>query len=434
MALSLRPSQSSVTAGERNGELLLLAISVSFVVVALEALDRASFSLPDGWGRIVTQFAVVAAGGHLGLRLVAPRSAGQPFAIAMMLAAVGLVFVTRLAPDLAVDQVNWIAIGTSMMVVTAAASRWYPRLRELKYTAALAAGALLVITGLLGTTINGARLWLTVGGQTLQTTEVIKVLLVIFLAGYLSVAAPVLASPRIRFGGRTYSALPYLVPLAATWLVTLLALAWLRDLGAIALLLLLAVVALYIATGRLRFVAAGLVLLAMTGIAGYILFGHAQARIDIWLDPFSDAGGTGYQTTQSLYAFEAGGVTGEGLGLGTPGVIPASQTDYIFAAIGEELGMAGALAVVLLFALFVAAGLRVAARGRDPHEVLLAALIAALIGIQASVIIAGNLRIIPTTGITLPWVSYGGSSLVVNFILLGLLLGLSHRGKVDSPH
>lgn len=409
--------------------MLLLAFSAAFVVLAREALERADFPLPADTGRIVTQFLVVAAAGHVGLRIVAPRAAPAPYAVAMLLAAVGLAFVTRLAPDVAGDQAIWIAVGVAGMVVAASLAPLYPRLRELKYTAAAGAGVLLILTGLFGDTINGARLWITVGGQTVQTTELIKILLVVFLAGYLALAAPVLAASRIRFAGRTYSALPYLVPIAITWAGALLALAWLRDLGAIALLLLLAIAALYIATGRLRFVIGGLLLLTLTGAAGYLLFGHAQERIDIWLDPFSDASGTGYQTTQSLYALEAGGITGEGLGLGTPDVIPASQTDYVFASIGEELGLSGALAVVLLYGLFVVAGLRVAAVARDPFESLLAALIAVLIGIQAAVIIAGNLRLIPTTGITLPFVSYGGSSLVVNFVLLGILLGLSQRAS-----
>jgi cell division protein FtsW len=287
---------------------------------------------------------------------------------------------------------------------------------------------LLVITGLFGTTINGARLWLDIAGQSVQTTELIKVFLVLFLAGYLAEKAHVLAAPRLRFGGRSYSALPYIVPLALTWLVALLAIAWLKDLGALALLLLLAVGALYLATGQKRFVAGGVLLLALSVVLGYLLFDHARVRVDVWLDPYSKADSAGYQTVQSEYAWQAGGVTGEGLGLGSPDVIPAAQTDYIFASIGEELGLAGALGVVLLYALLVVAGLRIAMSARSDYEGFLASFIALLIGIQAAVIMAGNLRLIPTTGITLPWVSYGGSSLVVNFVLLGLLLGISNRG------
>jgi cell division protein FtsW len=187
--------------------------------------------------------------------------------------------------------------------------------------------------------------------------------------------------------------------------------------------------AIYLATGRARYVAVGLVLLALTGVAGYMLFDHAEARIDTWLDPQRDAQGSGYQTLQSSYAIQAGGITGEGLGLGEADVIPAAPTDYVFSGIAEELGMTGALMVVLMFALLVASGLRIAARAEDAFGRMLASCIALLVGIQALIIIAGNLRLIPTTGITLPLISYGGSSVVVNLILIGLLCAIAQESR-----
>ena len=205
------------------------------------------------------------------------------------------------------------------------------------------------------------------------------------------------------------------------------ALALLKDLGSIALLVLLAIGALYVATGMLRFVFAGVVLLAITGVLGYLAFTHVQARVDVWRDPQAEASGAGYQTLQSTYAIQAGGITGEGLALGHPDVIPAVQTDYVFSAIAEELGLAGAFGVVMLYVVLLFAGLRIALAVPDDFGRLLASFTAMLIAMQAAVIIAGNLRLIPTTGITLPFVSYGGSSLVVNFILIGLLLGISNR-------
>ncbi|OAI40971.1 hypothetical protein AYO38_00895 [bacterium SCGC AG-212-C10] len=424
--------QHSVTSKERNIELLLLSGGVAFLLLAWRALEAAEFTMPDGSARIVTQFMVIALSGHIGLRIVAPGSAAQPFAIALLLTAIGLAFATRLVPELAQDQANWATLGIVAMVGTAAASRQYPRLRAYKYTAAAMAILLLVVTGLIGTTINGARLWITVGGREIQTTEIIKVFIVIFLAGYLADSANVLASSRLRFGGRSYSGLPYILPLVLTLLIAIMALALLKDLGSVALLILLSVAMLAMATGRLRFLAGGIVLLALTAAGGYVAFDHAQVRIDTWRDPYADAGGAGYQTVQSIYALEAGGVTGEGLGLGRPDVIPAVATDYVFAAIGEELGFAGAFGVVLLYTLLVAAGLKVAIGVRDDYGRLLACCVALLIGIQAAVIIAGNLRLIPTTGITLPFVSYGGSSLVVNFALLGLLLGVSHQSRANQ--
>jgi cell division protein FtsW (lipid II flippase) len=406
--------------------LILLLASVAFIVVAWRALDAAVFEMPTGSERIVTQFVVVGFLGHIGLRLVAPYAAGQPYAIALMLTAIGLAFVTRLSPGVSQDQANWVTLGVILMVMTAGLAGRYRILRRYKYTAALIGLGLLLVTGLFGTTINGARLWIVIFDQSVQTTELIKVFLLLFLAGYLADEADVLSSPRITFGGRTYSTLPYLVPLALTLMLAVMALALLRDLGSIALLLLLSMSALYVATGRSRFVLAGGLLLALTALGGYLAFDHVQARIDIWLDPFSDVSGVGYQTVQSLYAIQAGGITGEGLGMGRPDLIPAAPTDYVFSAVAEELGLAGAGGVVLLYALLLFSGLRVAMSVRDDYGRLIVACTALLITIQAAVIIAGNLRLIPTTGITLPFVSYGGSSLVVNYVLIGLLMGISN--------
>ena len=425
--MTLRTVTATITSPQRNHELLLLSASAAFILIAWRALDAAAFALPVSSNRIVTQFLLSALFGHLALRAVAPRAAGQPYAIAVLLTAIGLAFVVRLAPAAAQSQANWITLGVFLMVGAAWAARDYPRLRAYKYTSALLAVLLLVATGLFGTTINGARLWFTVAGQTVQSTELIKLFLVVFLAGYLADEASVLASPRLRFGGRSYSALPYLLPLLATLFIAIAALALLKDLGSIALLLMLTIGALYVATGRLSFVVGGLLLLASTGVFGYFAFDHARVRIDVWLDPFATADTSGYQTVQSLYAIQAGGVTGEGLGLGQPDTIPAATTDYIFDSIAEELGLAGALGVVLLYILLLFAGLRISLTMPDEYGRLLTAIISLLIATQAAVIIAGNLRIIPTTGITLPFVSYGGSSLIVNFVLLGLVLGISNR-------
>jgi cell division protein FtsW (lipid II flippase) len=414
----------------RNAELALLLSSAAFLLLAWRALEVAAFSLPAGSGRILGQFLAAAILGHVALRAVAPWASPVVYATAMLLAAVGMASAIRLAPEVAQNQANWATLGVALMAVGAGLGRRYSVLRRYRYTAAAAAVLLLVATGIFGTTVNGARLWISAGGQAVQTTEVIKLFFVVFLAGYLADEASVLALPRLRFGGRTYSALPYLVPLLVIMMAAMGALALLRDLGSIALLVLLAGSALYVATGRLVFVAGGVGLLLVTGALGYLAFDHAQERIDVWLDPYEDAQRAGYQTVQSLFAIAAGGVTGEGPGLGQPEVIPAASTDYVFSSIAEELGLAGALGLVLLYAVLFFGGMRVALDCADTYGRLLAACISLLLLIQAGVIIAGNLRIIPTTGITLPFVSYGGSSLVVNFVLVGLLLGISHDSAV----
>jgi len=424
--MSLRQASGS---RERNIEVLLLTGAAGFAVLGWYALRAAEFALPASTGRILTQFAVSGLVAHVAGRVLAPRARPEILAIAAFLTAVGLVFVLRLAPGVAADQANWVSVGVAAYAAGLWAGNRYSRLKRYTYTSGMAGLAVLVATGIFGTTINGARLWVEVAGQSVQTTELIKVFVIVFMAGYLADAASVLASPRLRIGDRTYSGGAYLVPLVAVLLGAVGALALLRDLGSIAILLLLAMGALYLATGRARFVLGGIGLLAATGIAGYVLFDHVQVRIDTWLDPGADPGGAGYQTMQATYAIQAGGITGAGPGLGQADAVPAAPTDYVYTAIAEELGLAGAAGVALLYVAFLYAGLRVAAEAGDTYGRLLAACIALLIAIQAAVIIAGNLRLIPTTGITLPFVSYGGSSLVVNFGLAGLLGGMSHVSR-----
>lgn len=419
----MKPSE--LFARERNLELTLLFAGPAFIALAWYSLDAAAFTVPVGTGRIVTQFALSALAGNIALRIAAPRASSQAYAIGCFLTAVGLAFVIRLSPSSAQDQANWISAGIVAFGAMAWLGRRHQLLSRYAFTAGAAALALLVFTGLFGTTINGARLWVVIAGQTIQTTELIKLFLLLFLAGFLADRGTILASPTLRFGGRTYSSLPYLIPLAALLLATIGALALLKDLGSIALIVLLAVSMLYVSTGRLSYLAGGVGLLLITAAAGYFAFDHAQVRIDTWLDPSSDPGGAGYQTLQSTYAIQAGGGTGEGLGLGEPDTIPAAVTDYVFSAIAEELGLAGATGVVALYVLLLYTGLRAASEAETNYGRLLCAGISLLLAIQAAVIIAGNLRLIPTTGITLPFVSYGGSSLVVNFALIGLLAGIS---------
>jgi cell division protein FtsW (lipid II flippase) len=393
------------------------------------ALVAANFSLPEGMVRIVAQGALCVFAMHLLARAIAPRARPEILPLVSLLACTGLIFVTRLAPGAAAQQANWLAIGTVALGAGMVAGRQSRRLKQLTYTSGLLAVLTLVATGLFGQTINGARLWVSVAGQSVQTTEFIKAFFILFLAGYLTDAGGVLARPAGRFAGVAAPAVAYVLPLALVLMGAVAALALLRDLGSIAILLLLAIAMLYLATGRLRFAAAGLGLVLATGFIGYLVFGHVQARVDAWLDPHANPSGTGYQSLQATYAVNAGGITGAGLGRGMPAVVPAASTDYVYTAVAEELGLAGAAGVALAFLILVHVGLRVVAESPDTYDRYLSAAVALLIGIQAAVIIAGNLRLIPTTGITLPFVSYGGSSLVVNLGLVGLMLGVSHASR-----
>jgi cell division protein FtsW (lipid II flippase) len=206
-----------------------------------------------------------------------------------------------------------------------------------------------------------------------------------------------------------------------------------KDLGAALLFFAVFLALLYVATGRPSYVVGGLALFLLGSVVLYNLFGHVQQRVDNWLDPFADPLGVGYQTVQALYAFARGGLLGVGLGAGLPTIsgrlpIPAVHTDYPLAALGEELGLIGLLAILGLYLVVIQRGLRIAASAHDDFRALLAAGLALVVGVQAFIIAAGNLKVIPLTGITLPFISYGGSSLLANAVVVGLLLALSDRG------
>ncbi|GIW12890.1 MAG: hypothetical protein KatS3mg062_0329 [Tepidiforma sp.] len=416
---------------ERGAEAALLAGSFAVLLIGWRALAAADFSLPGGMVRIVAQAAVCVIAMHACTRVLAPRARPEVLPSATLLASLGIILVTRLAPGSAAQQANWLAVAALAYAAGLAAGLVPTRLRALTYTSGLLAVLTLVATGLFGETINGARLWVRIAGQSVQTTEFIKALVVLFLAGYLSDAAGALVRQGGRLAAVSVRGTAYILPLTLVLAGAMAALALLRDLGSIALLLLLSVAMLYVSTGRVRFAAGGLALVLITGLFGYFAFDHVKGRVDAWLDPYSDPAGGGYQSLQATYAVNAGGITGTGLGRGMPTVVPAASTDYVFAAAAEELGLAGAAGILVLYATLLHSGLRVAAEGTDSFQRLLAAAIALLIAIQAAVIIAGNLRLIPTTGITLPFVSYGGSSLVVNFGLVGLLVGLSQSSRAE---
>jgi cell division protein FtsW len=417
---------------ERAVELALLTGPLLLLGIGWRSLAAAGFELPGSMVRIVTQAALCVIAMHAAVRFGAPRARPELLPLVAVLALLGIVMVARLAPGSAGQQANWLAVGFAAFAGGIAAGRMPQRLRSLTYTSGLLAVLVLVATGIFGETINGARLWLRVAGQSVQTTEFIKAFLVLFLAGYLADAGGALSRPLPRVRAATVPGAVYVLPLALVLAGAVLALALLRDLGSIALLLLLAIALVYVATGRAVFAFIGAGLVIATGMVGYAAFGHVQARVDAWLDPGADPAGAGYQSLQATYAVNAGGILGEGLGRGVPDVVPAASTDYVYVAVAEELGMAGAAGVALVYLALLHAGLRVAAEARDSYTRLLAAAVALLIGIQAAVIIAGNLRLIPTTGITLPFVSYGGSSLVVNLGLVGLLLGLSHTSRAGA--
>jgi cell division protein FtsW (lipid II flippase) len=335
-------------------------------------------------------------------------------------------------------QLAWLVLSFSLatiLAVTVRSDRW---LRLYKYTWAAAGVGLLVATYFLGDDINGQRLSLSLGPISGQPAELLKVILVVFLAGYLSEYRPLLVEESTKVGPISLPPLPFLAPMVAMWAIALGLVVVQRDLGAALLFFTVFLCLLYAATGRVGYVVVGIVLFLAGSFVMYHLVPTVQTRVDIWLDPFKSASGDGYQIVQSLYAFARGGLLGTGLGAGLPTVggnlpIPAIHTDFPLAALGEELGLVGVMAILGLFLIVVERGLRIAASAADEFRALLAAGLALVIGTQALIIAAGNLKLIPLTGITLPFVSYGGSSLLVNGIIVGLLLALSDRGVEPPP-
>ena len=405
------------------------------------------FSPPDARGLLVYLLALLLV--HVAFVLVGRRTDQVLLPAVGMLAGIGLLLMQRLpqglvtqtygSSDLGLGQLQlaWLLVSLAVITVLAVAVRSDAWLRTYKYTWAAVGILLLLLTFAFGSDVNGARLTLSFGPLSGQPSELLKVILVVFLAGYLSENRALLADESTRIGPLRLPPLPYLAPMVAMWAIALGIVVIQRDLGAALLFFAVFLALLYVATGRPSYVVGGLLLFLVGSWVLYTQFGHVQARVDNWLDPWRDPSGAGFQVVQALYAFGRGGILGVGLGAGLPMIagrlpIPAVHTDYPLAALGEELGLVGLLAILGLYLVVVSRGLRIAAAAHDDFRALLAAGLALVIGVQAFIIAAGNLKLIPLTGITLPFISYGGSSLLANAVVVGLLLALSDRGA-EAP-
>ena len=398
---------------------------------------------PDLRGLVVYLVALFVV--HLAFVLAGRRTDQVLLPATAMLGGIGLLLMQRLPQDLVVQQfgdaelglgqlqLGWLLLALAVIAVLALVVRSDAWLRTYKYTWAAAGIALLLLTFVFGSDVNGARLTLSIGPLSGQPSELLKVILVVFLAAYLSENRSLLADESTRIGPIRLPPIPYLAPMVAMWAIALGIVVVQRDLGAALLFFAVFLAMLYVATGRPSYVVGGLILFIVGSWVLYNLFGHVQQRVDNWIDPFRDPLGAGYQTVQALYAFARGGVLGVGLGAGLPTIggrlpVPAVHTDYPLAALGEELGLIGLLAILGLYLVVVERGLRIAAAAHDEFRALLAAGLALVVAVQAFIIAAGNLKLIPLTGITLPLISYGGSSLLANALVIGLLLALSDQG------
>ena len=300
-------------------------------------------------------------------------------------------------------------------------------LRRYKYTWGFLGLAMMAVTMVAGENVNGARLWLNLGIVTVQPSELVKVLLVVFLAAYLDDYGDLIAGS-YRIGPLKLPPIPYLLPMIIMWVASLAIVVLQNDLGTALLFFGIFLVMIYVATGRLLYIVVGLSSFAVAVYIAYQLFDRIAVRVQNWINPWSDPLVAGFQQIQAEYSLAAGHIFGTGLGYGHPQYIPAVETDYIFAALGEELGLLGTIAILALYLLLVARGSLIALRAEGGFPQLLAVGLTTILALQTLIILAGTLRIIPLTGITLPFISAGGSSLLTNFIIVGLLLRISETG------
>ena len=371
---------------------------------------------------------------YLGVRLLLPHSDVLLVPIVTLLTGLGLVMIFRLtynvegAKELALTQAVWILIGSGAMFLVVLFFRNYDRLFDYKYLLAIGAVFLIASTFTpLGYSVNGARLWVDLGPVNFQPSEFARIALVIFFAGYLAEKRDVMAATSRTFLGIQLPAIKYFGPVALVWAASLGLLVFEKDLGSSLLFFAVPLLMLYAATGRTAYVLLGGVLFSLGSFVAFLLFEHVQLRVQSWLDPWRDPDGTGFQILQSIFNIADGGLLGTGLGAGFAQTIPEVETDFVFSAIASELGLLGATAVLLAFLAFTYRGIKIALLAEDDASKLLAYGLTAMFAIQTLIIVGGVTKAIPLTGITLPFVSYGGSSVVGNFILTGLLLLVSER-------
>lgn len=408
----------------RTTELLLL-IAAAFPVTLLYALYVVNAGAALSFQTLAVPLGLFAAfaAAHIGVRIFAPGADPALLPIVFALSGIGITFVTRLEPNAAMGQLVFLFVGVGLMVGTLAVVKNLEVVKRYKYVLGAIGIILLVLPMFIGTEIYGSKLWIKIGGFQFQPGEFAKVLIVLFLAGYLAENRELLSISNRTVLGIKFPRLRLLYPLFIVWGICLLVVAFERDLGSALLFYTIFLIMLYVATGRVSYVLIGLVLLAVGAFGMYQIMNHVRVRVAIWLNPFEDAQNMGFQIVQSLYSLADGGLFGVGIGKGLgASTIPVVASDMIFAPIGEEMGLLGGAAVLLLFMLFAVRGLTTAARAKSDLAAFSAAGLTAAISFQAFTIVGGVTKLIPLTGVTLPFMSQGGSSLLASFVIVGLLL------------
>ncbi|MBS1696478.1 MAG: FtsW/RodA/SpoVE family cell cycle protein [Actinobacteria bacterium] len=429
----------------RNAELFLLGFAAVITTVALLIVEaNQEQGLRWDLAQYTVAYLAVFTGAHLAVRRFAPYADPLLLPVVAMLNGLGLVMIHRL--DLAEgaltpgaahgpsanQQMLWTLVGVLGFSLVVIFLRDHRVLSRYGYVCGLTGLVLLAIPAVLPRSMseqNGAKIWIQFPGFSIQPAEFSKILLLTFFAAVLVAKRDLFTSAGKHFLGVDLPRPRDLAPVLVAWIVSVGVMVFEKDLGTSLLLYASFLVLLYVATERLSWVVIGLALFAAGSVAAYYMFGHVRVRVQTWLDPFADPDGAGYQMVQSLFSFATGGIFGTGLGNGQPGTVPAASTDFIIAAVGEELGLVGLSAVLMLYTIVIIRGLRTAIAVRDSFGKLLAAGLASTLALQLFIVVGGVTKLIPLTGLTTPWMSYGGSSLVANYLLLAILVRISHAAR-----
>ncbi|MEN9505078.1 MAG: hypothetical protein RI958_1004 [Actinomycetota bacterium] len=419
---------SPIAAARRSTELGLVVMAG---VITAAAYTLASLGKNAEIPPIIVPFLVALLAlllvASIATRILARGADATLLPLVALLHGLGYVVITRLDDRLAGLQTTWTFIAIAAYIATLLVVQRASDLARYTWTF-FVLGAVLLLLPLVpgvGRTFGGARIWVSIGPVNFQPGEFAKLALALFFAGYLADRRELIATNTWKLGPMRLPEPRHLLPILLAWAFSVVVMVGLRDLGASLLFFALFVVMVWVATERTSFLVIGTVLFAAAAYTAWTLFANVQDRVAIWLNPWPQYQGKGYQVIQAMFSLANGGVDGTGLGIGNPNKIPEVKNDFIFAAIGEELGMFGATGVLIAYVLMIGAGLRTAIRAERPFEKILATGLTTIVGLQAFIIIGGVIRVVPLTGITLPFVSYGGSSLLANYIILALLVRIS---------
>jgi cell division protein FtsW (lipid II flippase) len=431
--LTMGPSWQRPARRRSELGMIVLVLVLTGGLYSLASLGTAG-SLPADIIPFLVLVAALMLVAHLALRRLAPQADPVLLPLAALLNGFGYVFIAGLNSAEASAQATWTAVAVVAFVATLVLFPRAVTLERYRYSFALVGVTLLVLPLVphIGEDINGARLWVHFGPLNFQPEEFAKLALAIFFASVLAERADLLATGTRRIGRWLVLEPRYMAPLLGAWCVSLLILLAENDLGSSFLFFALFVGLLWVATGKWAYLVLGGGLFGAGAVIALDFIHHAQTRVQAWLDPWSHFATSGYQIIEGWFALATGGLSGVGPGQGNPGVIPEASTDFIFAAIGEEIGLIGVTALLITYLLMVGSGLRVAVRSQRSFSKLLATGFSILLAVQVFVVVGGITRIIPITGITLPFVSYGGSSLVSNYILLAILLRISNDNASEQ--